>query len=80
MLRRHGRGFIFANPVHQLHDILVDVLLADLAVRADDMRQQPLRADAARRLVGDRLAGVLERLAVEVAPDDRAARCQRSWG
>src|SRR4029453_5470982 len=73
MLGRHRRGSILANPVHQLHDILVHVLLANLAVRTDDMREQPLRAVAAWRLVGELLAGVRERLAVEGAPDDRTA-------
>src|SRR5258706_2938640 len=74
VLRCHRRGLARADPIHQLHDVLEDVLLLDRAVRADDMRQQPLLARPARRLVGDLFAGVVERLAVELAPDDRTTR------
>src|SRR5262245_12009239 len=72
MLRCHRRGYALTNPVHKLHNIFKDVVFADLAMWADDMRQQPLRANPGRCLIGDLLAWVVERLAVEVAPDDRA--------
>src|SRR5262245_39873905 len=70
MLSRHNRGRPIANPVDELHDILIDVLLHNIEVGADDMLEQDLVAHR----VGEGLLAtrVVKWVAVEVTPNNRA--------
>ena len=70
LCRRHRRRPV-PDPVHELHDVLVDVLLADAPVGADDVRQDVL-APGRPVCVGEVAPRPVERFAVELQPFNRA--------
>ena len=77
-----GVGLPVPHPVDELHDVLEDVRLGDLAMRPDDVREHAhLPVPVGRRRAERQLAaGEVERLAVEQDAADLAVRSEVAGG